>query len=37
MEIHEAIAAVGHDTEKVKATDEAYEELHTCCKYPRDK
>ncbi len=36
MEIHEAIAAVGHDTEKVKATDEAYEELHTCCKYPRD-
>jgi len=37
MEIHEAIAAVGHDTEKVKATDEAYEELHTCCKYPREE
>lgn len=31
--IHQAIAAVGHDTEKVKATDEAYAQLHDCCKY----
>ena len=34
-EIHEKIASVGHDTEKVKATDEAYGNLHGCCKYNR--
>jgi copper chaperone CopZ len=31
--IHQAIAKVGHDTEKVKATNEAYNKLHECCKY----
>ncbi len=31
--IHEAIAKVVHDTEKVKATDEAYAQLSDCCKY----
>ncbi|MEL7586273.1 MAG: cation transporter [Prolixibacteraceae bacterium] len=31
--IHQAIAKVGHDTEKVKATAEAYDKLHECCKY----
>mgnify|MGYP000368567041 CR=1 FL=1 len=31
--IHQAIAKAGHDTEKVKATDEAYGELSDCCKY----
>ncbi|MDV7187131.1 heavy-metal-associated domain-containing protein [Lutibacter sp. TH_r2] len=29
------IAAVGHDTEQIKATDEAYNSLHGCCKYDR--
>ncbi|MEL6813018.1 MAG: cation transporter [Bacteroidota bacterium] len=27
------IAAVGHDTETVKATEEAYNSVHDCCKY----
>lgn len=31
-----AIAEVGHDTEKHKAKDEVYENLHSCCKYERD-
>jgi copper chaperone CopZ len=31
--IHQAIAAAGHDTGKVKATTEAYRKLHDCCKY----
>ncbi|MFH6983340.1 heavy-metal-associated domain-containing protein [Marinoscillum luteum] len=34
-EIQEKIASVGHDTEKVKATDEAYGTLPGCCKYDR--
>lgn len=34
-DVSKAIAAVGHDTEKVKATDEDYEKLHTCCMYER--
>lgn len=34
-EVHEAIAKVGHDTEKVKATDEAYNNLHGCCQFER--
>lgn len=35
LTIHKNIAAVGHDTKKVKATDEAYNNLHGCCKYDR--
>ncbi|MCO6479030.1 MAG: TonB-dependent receptor [Phaeodactylibacter sp.] len=31
--LHQNIANVGHDTEKMKAPDEAYEALHACCKY----
>ena len=31
--IHQAIAKVGHDTEKLKAPAEAYNKLHDCCKY----
>ncbi len=31
--IHQAIAKVGHDTEKVKAADDAYAQLNDCCKY----
>lgn len=33
LSIHKAIAKAGHDTPKVKATDEAYQKLHDCCKY----
>lgn len=31
--IHQRIADVGHDTEKVTATEEAYNSVHSCCKY----
>lgn len=31
--VHRIAANVGHDTEKIKATDEAYNSLHHCCKY----
>ena len=34
-QIQQKIAAVGYDTEKVKAKDEAYEKLHSCCQYDR--
>jgi hypothetical protein len=32
-EIHNAIAESGHDTEQVRATDEAYNNLPDCCAY----
>ena len=35
-QIHKAVAAAGHDTEKVKAPDEVYAELPECCRYERD-
>ena len=36
-ELHKQVAAVGHDTDKVKATDEVYANMHGCCKYrPED-
>ena len=31
--IEKEIAAVGHDTKGVTATDEAYNSVHPCCKY----
>ncbi|GAB4155360.1 MAG: cation transporter [Winogradskyella sp.] len=34
--ISKNIAAVGHDTKEIKATDEAYNAVHACCRY-RDK
>ncbi len=34
-EIHQRIASVGYDTDKVKATIEAYNKLDECCKYER--
>ena len=34
-DIHNAIAKIGHDTDKVKATDEDYENLQDCCHYNR--
>jgi hypothetical protein len=33
--IEKAVAVVGYDTEHQKATDEAYSNLHECCKYER--
>lgn len=33
--IESAVAAVGHDTELVKATDKAYNDLPSCCHYDR--
>lgn len=32
-QLHHNIAAVGHDTEEETASDEAYQNLHDCCKY----
>ncbi len=31
--LHIRLAAVGHDTKKVLATDDAYNALHACCNY----
>ena len=36
MEIHNAIAESGYDTEKVAGSEEAYENLPDCCKYDHD-
>ena len=35
--IQKNIAAVGHDTKTLKATDEAYDSVHPCCKYREDE
>ena len=35
-ELHQKCADVGHDTEKVKAKDEVYNNLHACCQYDRE-
>lgn len=36
MEIKTALVAVGHDTKELKATEEAYNSVHACCKYRED-
>ncbi len=36
-ELESAITAVGHDTENAKADDAVYNDLHSCCKYDRNK
>ena len=33
--LQQMIASIGYDTEKYKATDEVYNNLHHCCKYER--
>ena len=33
QQLHQNIAGVGHDTELITASAEAYEGLHACCKY----
>ena len=35
LDVKKAIAKVGHDTDEVKATNEDYDNLHSCCKYER--
>lgn len=35
LDVKKAIAKVGHDTDEVKATNEEYESLHSCCLYQR--
>ncbi len=34
--ISKNIAAVGHDTKIIKATEEAYNSVHACCRYRDD-
>jgi len=34
--ISKSIAAVGHDTKEIKATEEQYQSVHPCCKYRDD-
>ncbi|CAM3466861.1 heavy-metal-associated domain-containing protein [Zobellia roscoffensis] len=36
MKIKTALVAVGHDTKELKATEEAYESVHPCCRYRED-
>ena len=31
--ISKSVAAVGHDTKEIKATDEQYHSVHACCLY----
>ena len=33
--IEQAVANAGYDTQNIKATEEAYNKLHGCCKYDR--
>lgn len=35
--IQENIAAVGHDTQEIQCTAEAYNSLHPCCKYKEEE
>ena len=37
MDVKNAVAKVGHDTDEVKATNAVYDKLHTCCQYERKK
>lgn len=32
-DVKKAIAKVGHDVDDVKANDEVYNKIHSCCKY----
>ncbi len=36
-DVHQSIADAGHDTEKVRADDETYNELPACCQFERIK
>ncbi|MGK4567057.1 heavy-metal-associated domain-containing protein [Flavobacterium sp. 3HN19-14] len=34
-EVKKAVAKVGHDTDEIKASNEDYNKLHSCCQYER--
>ena len=36
MQIKTALVTVGHDTKELKASQEAYDSVHPCCKYRED-
>ncbi|WP_420400903.1 heavy-metal-associated domain-containing protein [Flagellimonas sp.] len=36
MKIKTALVEAGHDTKELKATQEAYDKIHPCCKYRED-
>ncbi|MEM9650342.1 MAG: heavy-metal-associated domain-containing protein [Bacteroidota bacterium] len=36
MKIKTAIVEAGHDTKELKASEEAYDKIHPCCKYRED-
>ncbi len=36
MKIKTALVTVGHDTKELKATEEAYNTVHPCCRYRED-
>jgi mercuric ion binding protein len=36
-DVQQKIAAIGYDTEKIKADDKAYKNLPGCCQYNRNK
>jgi hypothetical protein len=36
LTVQTKMASIGHDTEAILATDEAYNSLHDCCKYDRE-
>ncbi|MEO0570279.1 MAG: heavy-metal-associated domain-containing protein [Bacteroidota bacterium] len=36
MVIKSALVSAGHDTKELKATQEAYDKIHPCCKYRED-
>lgn len=36
MSVHQKLADVGHDTDKLKTDQKTYDNLHGCCKYDRD-
>lgn len=35
--VSKSVAAVGHDTKAIKATEEAYLSVHDCCRYRDDE
>ena len=36
MQIKTTLVSVGHDTKELKATQQAYDKIHPCCKYRED-
>ncbi len=35
-DVKKSVAGVGHDTDTIKADDEVYKNLHSCCVYDRE-